>query len=63
MAVAGFSVTIGPVDGYLALADAVLEGPGAAARRYADAAVQCATAWDLRLYLRWLETHRATLGI
>jgi hypothetical protein len=64
MAVSGFSVTIGPVDGYLALATAVLAGrSNDGSRRYADAAVRSATAWDLPLYLHWLEGHRAALGI
>jgi hypothetical protein len=61
MAVAGFSVTTGPVDGYLALCAAVL-GDAAAATSYADRAERLAEEWGLTRYLDWLRGKRAELG-
>jgi hypothetical protein len=60
MAVSGFSVAIGPVDGYIALAEAVA-GDRSAATEYADRAVQQASAWNFPLYLSWLQGHREAL--
>ncbi|MEU4604141.1 BTAD domain-containing putative transcriptional regulator [Kribbella sp. NPDC023972] len=60
MSVSGFSVTIGPIDGYLALAE-VVGGDRSMATEYADRAVQQASTWDFPLYLSWLERHREAL--
>jgi hypothetical protein len=66
MALSGFSVSVGPVDGYLALAEAVLAADGsgrpAAASAYADAAERLAGVWDFPLYVRWLRGQREAFG-
>lgn len=61
MAVAGFSVSVGPVDGYLALAESTLGDPSAAAAS-AERAEGLAEQWGLRRYTHWLRAHRARLG-
>ena len=61
MSVSGISLTIGPIDGYLALAEATL-GHHAVASLLADAAVIQAESWDLPRYVDWLHEWRAKLG-
>ena len=61
MVVYGISVTLGPVDAYLALALAVL-GDTSSATAYADRAEQQARDWDLPAVTRWLAAHRDALG-
>lgn len=61
LAVSGISVVSGPVDGYLALALAVL-GERREATALADRADALATQWGMTAYLRWLATERARLG-
>ena len=48
----------GPLDGYLALAEAAL-GNRPAATAAADRALEQARAWDMSAYVRWLMRHRA----
>jgi hypothetical protein len=60
MAVSGISVVSGPVDGYLALALAVL-GERVEATALADRAEALATRWAMTAYLRWLAERRAHL--
>jgi hypothetical protein len=61
MAVSGISVVLGPVDGYLALAEATL-GRTQDAAASADRALTLARAWGLGEYERWLDDWRARLG-
>ncbi|HEU4997346.1 MAG TPA: BTAD domain-containing putative transcriptional regulator [Lapillicoccus sp.] len=61
MALAGVSLVFGPVDGYLALAQATT-GDTAAAARLADRALEQADAWRLPAYRSWLLGRRARLG-
>jgi hypothetical protein len=61
-AMGGMAVTVGPVDGYLALAHATL-GDLEAAARHADAAERIAEEWDLPRYAEWIAGHRERLGI
>jgi hypothetical protein len=61
MAVSGISVVSGPVDGYLALAMAVL-GERAEATALADRAEALATRWRMTAYLHWLAGWRERLG-
>ncbi len=58
LATAGVSVVAGPLDGYLALAEAVL-GNRSAAMAAADRALDQARAWDMSAYVRWLERRRS----
>jgi hypothetical protein len=51
----------GPVDGYLALAEATA-GDLAAARTHADAALAAAEDWELPRYTRWLTELRTRGG-
>ncbi len=61
MVVAGVSVGFGPVDGYLALALALL-GDVDQARAAAARAEALATTWRLPAYLGWLAERRSSLG-
>ncbi|MBJ7355708.1 BTAD domain-containing putative transcriptional regulator [Nocardioides sp.] len=61
MAVAGAVMTVGPVAGYLALAE-VVAGDRAAAARHADAALAAAERWSFAAYADWLTQHRVRLG-
>jgi hypothetical protein len=61
MSVSGISLTIGPIDGFLALAEATL-GEREAACQHADAALAQAEEWDLPRYVEWLSGWRAKLG-
>ena len=61
MSVSGISLTIGPVDGYLALAEAAT-GDHAEAGRLADAALDQAASWDIPRYEEWLSRWRDRLG-
>ena len=61
MVVSGISVVLGPVDGYLALAEHVL-GRHAEATEAADAATEQAAAWGMEAYLAWLAGERSRLG-
>ena len=58
MATAGVSIVAGPLDGYLALAEAAL-GNRPAATAAADRALDQARAWGMSAYVRWLGRHRA----
>ena len=58
LATAGVSIVAGPLDGYLALAEAAL-GNRPAATAAADRALEQARAWDMSAYVRWLLRHRA----
>ncbi|GAA3642485.1 hypothetical protein GCM10022236_51460 [Microlunatus ginsengisoli] len=62
MGVSGVSALAGPVDGYLALAEAVL-GNAEAARSAAGRAVAQAQEWGMAAYLDWLHRWRAALRI
>ncbi|HSO66078.1 MAG TPA: hypothetical protein VLQ78_13345, partial [Ornithinibacter sp.] len=61
MGVSGISVVSGPVDGYLALALAVV-GEREEAGALAERAEALATRWGMTAYLRWLAERRAHLG-
>jgi hypothetical protein len=61
MAVSGISVVTGPVDGYLAIAHAVV-GERDAATALADRAVALATRWGMPAYQRWFAGERSRLG-
>ena len=61
MVVAGVSVGFGPVDGYLAVASAVL-GEVDRARDAAARADVLAAAWGLAAYREWLAERRTALG-
>lgn len=61
LATSGISVVAGPVDGYLALAEATL-GHRSAAAAAADRAAEQARTWQLSAYLRWLDRHRSRGG-
>jgi hypothetical protein len=61
MAVAGISLAIGPVDGYLALAEATL-GNRSEAGRLADQALEQAEAWQLPRYGDWFLRRRTAMG-
>jgi hypothetical protein len=61
MGVAGISLAIGPVDGYLALAEATL-GNRSEASRLAELAHEQAQEWELPRYVDWLRQRRTTLG-
>ena len=61
MVVAGISVGFGPVDGYLALALAVL-GEVDEAQHAVSRAEALASTWQLGTYLRWLAERRDSLG-
>jgi DNA-binding SARP family transcriptional activator len=61
MAVAGAVITLGPVAGYLALAEATT-GDRAAAARHADDALATAERWSFTAYAEWLARHRARLA-
>jgi hypothetical protein len=61
MAVSGISVVSGPVDGYLALALAVV-GERAEATALADRAEALATRWGMVAYLRWFAERRSHLS-
>ncbi len=61
MALAGISAVQGPVDGYLALAEATL-GELTAARGHADQALVDAEKWELPRYARWLTELRTRGG-
>ena len=58
LATAGVSIVAGPLDGYLALAEAAL-GNRPAATTAADRALEQARAWGMSAYVRWLLRHRA----
>ena len=58
LATAGVSIVAGPLDGYLALAEAAL-GNRPAAAAAADRALEQARAWPMSAYVRWLLRHRA----
>ena len=58
LATAGVSIVGGPLDGYLALAEAVL-GNRRAATSAADRALEQARAWGMSAYVRWLSRHRS----
>ena len=60
-ALAGVAVVVGPVAGYLALADATL-GDLDAAARHADLALALADERGFPPYRDWLLAHRARLG-
>ena len=60
MAVSGLSVVSGPVDGYLALALAVV-GEREEATVLADRAEALAGRWGMTAYLRWFAERRGTL--
>ncbi|MGG5258383.1 BTAD domain-containing putative transcriptional regulator [Phycicoccus avicenniae] len=61
MVVAGVSIGFGPVDGYLAVALAVLGEPDEAARAAARAEA-LGREWELTTYLGWLAERRAAVG-
>ncbi|GAA4396756.1 hypothetical protein GCM10023168_01010 [Fodinibacter luteus] len=61
MAVSGISVVSGPVDGYLALALAVL-GEREEATVLAERAQALAGRWGMTAYLRWFTEERTRLG-
>ena len=61
MTVAGISIMHGPVDGYLAAAEAFL-GDTERATVLADRAQAVAEAEGWRYYLDWLQGHRTRLG-
>ena len=61
MAVSGISIVSGPVDGYLAIALAVL-GERSEASAFAARAEALATRWGMTAYLRWLAVERHRLG-
>ena len=60
IAMAGAALSLGPVAGYLALAE-VVGGDREAAARHADAARGTAQAFGLDAYVDWLDGHRAAL--
>ncbi len=62
LVVTGAVFTMGPVDGYLALAHATV-GDTASARAHADAAHELAAAWDMSAYVAWLAGHRQRLDL
>jgi DNA-binding SARP family transcriptional activator len=59
--ISGISLTAGPVDGYLACAEAVL-GLTADATAHAEHAREQAEAWGLPVYAAWLAERRKALG-
>lgn len=59
--VSGISVVVGPVDGYLALAEAIL-GNRTTASELADHAEALSVSGGLPRYADWLRGHRARLG-
>jgi hypothetical protein len=61
VALSGISVVMGPVDGYLSLAEAVL-GNRAAASALADDAQRLAATGGMPRYGHWLRGHRDRLG-
>jgi len=61
MVVSGISAVNGPVDGYLALAEATL-GDLVGARAHADHALAQAEEWELPRYTRWLTEQRTRGG-
>lgn len=61
MSVVGISLAIGPVDGYLALAEATL-GNSQEAARLADGALRQADEWDIPRYVDWLRERRTAMG-
>ncbi len=61
LATGGVSIVAGPVDGYLALAEATL-GRRSAATAAADRGLEQARAWEMAAYVRWLEQHRVRGG-
>ena len=61
MAVSGISVVSGPVDGYLALALAVV-GEREEATALAERAEALASRWRMTAYLRWFAVERNRLG-
>ena len=61
MVVAGISMVLGPVDGYLALAEAVT-GDLASATAHADHAREQAEGWGFPAYLTWLRRQRDRHG-
>lgn len=60
MSVSGISLTIGPIDGYLALVEATLDDREEAGR-LADAALAQAAQWELPCYDEWLTDWRTRL--
>ena len=61
LGVSGAVLTLGPVDGYLALALATL-GELERAGRSADAALTMAEEWGFTAYVAWLRDSRTRLG-
>ena len=61
MAVSGISIVSGPVDGYLAIALAVLD-ERTEASAFAERAEALATRWGMTAYLRWFAGERARLA-
>lgn len=61
LATGGVSIVSGPVDGYLALAEATLDDRTAATAA-ADRALGLAREWGMTAYAGWLERHRARGG-
>jgi hypothetical protein len=61
MTVAGISLAIGPVDGYLALAEATL-GNRSEAERLARRALEQAEEWELPRYVDWFRQRRTAMG-
>jgi hypothetical protein len=59
--IAGMSVVLGPLDGYLALALATVGETDEAAKR-ADAALALAEDWGFTAYLDWLREGRKRMG-
>ncbi len=60
MAVSGISIVSGPIDGYLAIALAVLD-ERTEASAFAERAEALATRWGMTAYLRWFAGERARL--
>ena len=58
LATAGVSIVAGPLDGYLALAEAAL-GNRSAATAAANRALEQARVWNMSAYAGWLSRHRA----
>ena len=61
MAVSGISIVSGPIDGYLAIALAVLD-ERTEASAFAERAEALAMRWGMTAYRRWFAGERARLA-